>query len=62
MTSNEDSIGLAFDTNIQNILITCDFNHDFLKDSSNRKISDLCQHFNLKQLINDPTNFTETSS
>ena len=62
MTSIEDSIGLAFDTNIQNSLITGDFNLDLLKDTSKRKIADLCQHFNLKQLINDPTNFTETSS
>ena len=49
MTSIEDSIGLAFDTNIQNILITGDFNLDLLKDTSKRKIADLCQHFNLKQ-------------
>ena len=62
MTSIEDSIGLAFDTNIQNVLITGDFNLDLLKDTSKRKIADLRQHFNLTQLINDPTNFTETSS
>ena len=62
MTSIEDSIGLAFDTNIQKILITRNFNLDLLKDTSKRKIADVCQHFNLKQLINDPTNFTETSS
>ena len=62
MTSIEDSIGQAFDTNIQNILITGDFNLDILKDNSNKKITDLCQQFNLKQLINNPTNFTETSS
>ena len=49
MTSIEDSIGLAFDTNIQNILITGDFNLDLLKDISKRNIADLCQHFNLKQ-------------
>ena len=58
----EDSIGLAFDTNIKDILITGDFNFDTLKQVSNKKITDLCQHYNLKQLINEPTNFTETSS
>lgn len=62
MSSIEDSVGQAFDTNIQNILITGDFNLDILKDNSNRKILNLCQQFNLKQLINDPTNFTENSS
>ena len=36
MTSIEDSIGLAFDANIQNILITGDFNLDLLKDTSKR--------------------------
>ncbi|MEW8547189.1 MAG: endonuclease/exonuclease/phosphatase family protein, partial [Candidatus Thiodiazotropha sp.] len=58
----EDSIGLAFDTNIKNILITGDFNLDILKQVSNKKVIDLCQHYNLEQLINEPTNFTETSS
>ena len=60
--SKEDSIGLALDTNIKNILITGHFNLDLLKDNSYRKIADLCQHLNLKQLTNEPTNFTETSS
>lgn len=58
----EDSIGLAFDTNISNILITGDFNLDVNKQVSYRKIRDLCQYFNLEQLITESTNFTETSS
>ncbi|MCG8113299.1 MAG: endonuclease/exonuclease/phosphatase family protein, partial [Candidatus Thiodiazotropha taylori] len=62
LSTIEDSIGLAFDTNIDNILITGDFNLDILKQSSNRKITDLCQYFNLEQLITEPTHFTETSS
>ena len=62
LSSTEDSIGLAFDTNIQNILVTGDFNLDILKDNSNRKIRDLCQQFNFEQLINEPTHFTENSS
>ena len=33
----EDSVGLAFDTNIKNILITGDFNLDTLKHASNKK-------------------------
>ena len=62
LSSIEDSIGLAFDSNIQNILMTGDFNLDILKDNSNRKIRDLCQQFNFEQLINEPTHFTENSS
>ena len=62
MSSIEDSIGLAFDTNIQNILLTGDFNIDTLKENSNKKIRDLCQQFNFDQLINAPTHYTENSS
>ena len=58
----EDSIGLAFDTNMQNILITGDFNLDTQKQVSNKKIIDICQQFNLTQLITEPTHYTETSS
>ena len=60
-TSIEDSIGLAFDTNVPNITITGDFNLDVLKHASYRKINDLCQHFNLEQIITDPTHHTENS-
>ena len=33
-----------------------------MKENSYRKIYDLCQQFNLEQLINEPTHFTENSS
>ena len=62
LSSIEDSIGLAFDTNISNILITGDFNLDILKDNSSQKVRDLCQQFNFEQIINEPTHFTENSS
>ena len=39
LSSIEDSISLAFDTDIQHILITGDFNLDILKQSSNKKSS-----------------------
>ena len=60
-SSIEDSIGLAFDTNISNITITGDFNLEISKQASYRKINDLCQHFNLEQIISEPTNYTENS-
>ena len=47
---------------MQNILITGDFNLDVLKSSSNKKGFDLCQHFSLYQLIDEPTLHTESSS
>ena len=37
VTSIEDSIGQAFDTYIQNIFITGDFNLYILKNNSNKK-------------------------
>ena len=62
LNSIENSIGLAFDTDTENILITGDFNFDMLKQFSNRKINDICLQFNLEQLINEPTHYTESSS
>ena len=62
LESIENSIGLAYETNIDNILIVGDFNLDTLKSVSSRKIQSLCQHFNLHNLINEPTHFTESSA
>ncbi|MCG8113231.1 MAG: reverse transcriptase domain-containing protein, partial [Candidatus Thiodiazotropha taylori] len=61
-SSIEDSIGQAFDTSIRNILVTGDFNFDILKQSANKKVTDICQQFSLHQLIDEPTHFTESSS
>ena len=33
-----------------------------LNTQTQRKVTDLCQQYNLSQLINEPTNFTETSA
>ena len=41
LSSIENSVSLALDTNIQNILLTGDFNFDTLKETSYRKIHDL---------------------
>ena len=62
LSSIEDSIGLAFETNISNILISGDFNLDILKDNSIRKVRILCQQFIFEQIIYEPTHFTENSS
>ena len=49
LSSIEDSIGMAFDTNIQNILMTGDFNLDMFKQNSSRKVSNICQYFGLEK-------------
>ena len=62
MAHIENSVGLAVDTNVQDILILGDFNLDILKQLPSRKINNVCQYFGLDQLISEPTHFTETSS
>ena len=62
MSSIEDSIGLAFDSNINGVFITGDFNLDTLKNTSNQTISAICQQFGVTQMIVEPTYFTEHSS
>ena len=57
----EDSIGMAIDTNAYEILVTGDFNINMADDRSNTKIKNLCQEYNLSQLISDSTHFTEIS-
>ena len=58
----EDSVHLAVDTGIKDIVVTGDFNYNMLNDITKRKISGICQQFSLIQCINEPTHFTETSS
>ena len=62
LLSIEDSIALSYDTNIQNILITGDFNLVVSKQSANKKVSDLCQQFSLDQPIMESTHYMEMSS
>ena len=59
--SIEDSIGIVFDCGIENILITGGFKHEILKEASNKNIVDICQHYSLEQLINEPTHSTENT-
>ena len=57
----ERSIDLAIDTGIPDIKILGDFNLNMLKASTSRSVSNICQQYNLKQIIIEPTHFTETS-
>ena len=58
----EDSISLAIDTGISNIIVTGDFNLNFLNVQTRRKIDTLCTQYSLHQSIDQPTHYTEHSS
>ncbi len=57
-----DSIHLAVDTGIDNIIITGDFNINMSNPNLARKIHSVCQMFSFTQCITEQTHFTETSS
>ena len=56
-----ESIDRAYNTNIVDIIILGDFNFNMSVNNKN-KMTELLQEFNLKQLITEPTHFTENSS
>ena len=58
----EDSIALAVDTGLSDIIVTGDFNLNMLNIRTSRKIESLCIQFSLYQSIDQPTHFTENSS
>ena len=58
----EDSVHLAVDTGISDIIVTGDFNLNMPNPQTARKISSFCDQFSLHQMIKDPTHFTENSS
>lgn len=62
ITYTENSIALAIDTNISDIIVTGDFNFDLLNERTSRKIESICTQYTLFQVINQPTNFTEHSA
>ena len=62
LSSIEDSLGLAIDTGITDIVVTGDFNINMTNPNSARKIDNLCTQFSFHQTIDQPTHFTENSS
>ena len=62
LSSIEDSLGLAIDTGIADIIVTGDFNLNMLNPNSARKVETLCTQFSFFQTIDQPTHFTENSS
>ena len=57
----EDSIALAVDTNITDIIIMGDFNLNTMDQPHFRKTDSICKQFNFTQCIEEPTHFTENS-
>ena len=62
LTRIEESIGLAVDTNVDDIIVTGDFNYDMLKPQSSSKINSVCLRYGLSSVVSEPTHFTESSS
>lgn len=62
LASIENSIGLAFDTGITDVIVTGDMNLDMSKQTSASKINNIAQQYSLTQVIDQPTHFTENSS
>ena len=58
----EESIHLASDSGIHDIIITGDFNFNMFDPQSSRKTNSICEQFSFSQTIQEPTHFTETSS
>ena len=61
-SSIEDSIHLAVDTGIQDIIVTGDLNSKMLNLQTSSKIKSVCEQFSFTHTINSPTHFTEHSS
>ena len=62
LSAIEDSINLAVDSGVNDIIITGDFNLNMQNVKSAHKITSLCEQLSLVQSIEEPTHFTETSS
>ncbi|XP_053398327.1 uncharacterized protein LOC128556710 [Mercenaria mercenaria] len=62
LTQIENSIGLAFDTNISDIVVAGDFNLDMLKPLTSAKVLNITSQYNMSETIQEPTHFTETSN
>ena len=52
---------LAYGTDASNIIITGDFNYNYLNTAGHRKATSLFEPYGLVQLIDEPTHYTESS-
>ena len=58
----EESIDLALDHDVADVVVTGDFNLNFLDNANRARIMSVFDQYSLYQLINEPTHYTETSS
>ena len=58
----DDSIDLALDNDVSDVIITGDFNLNFLDSASRNKLLSIVNQYSLCQIIEEPTHFAETSS
>ena len=58
----EDSIYLAIDTGMPDIVITGEFNYNMLSEPTRGKVVSICQQFSLSQHITEPTHYIENSA
>ena len=58
-SSIEDSIHLAIDTGIQDIIVNGDFNFNLSNEQLSVKVKDLCEQFSFEQEIEEPTHYTK---
>ena len=61
-SSIEDTIHLAVDAGINDIIITSDFNYNMLSAHTSSKIKIICEQFSFTQAIDISTNLTEIST
>ena len=57
----EDSFVKAYTTNINDVIITADFNSNMLSNCNNT-LHNIIQSYGFTQMISEPTHFTEASS
>ena len=57
----ENSLALALDTGIADIIVTGDFNFNVLNPQTARKTDSFCTQFSLYQSVEQPIHFTENS-
>ena len=58
----EESIDLALDNDVADVIVTGDFFLNFIDNANRAKIMSVFDQHSLYQLINEPTHYTETSS
>lgn len=57
----EESIRVAIETGIREIIVTCDFNYNSTNSKSAQNVQNISRLLALEKVIDEPTYFTESS-